>query len=400
MKKLLLVLSFIIIPSMLFANGFFLYEVSPSSIAQGGATIAAGNDAASVFTNPASITRLDGLNFSLNLNMYLSDSEFTSEVSKKTTSAETGIFPTPSFFATYKAHKFVSVGLGTYAAYGLGISWPDNWEGYSLVKSSELQSYSIQPSIAIGPFYGFSIGAGFDIVFGAVTVQQGVPFGDSVFAKMKLGGTTVGYGNNVGIFYEPAKFIRVGAHYRSQVLMKLDDGKVDFDDVPAPFSANLKDQKVKTGLILPQFVGLGVRVTPMDNLEIELDANEVYWSSYKVLTFEFEDTSLNQKQEKNWEDAPQFRLGAKYKYKKWDIMAGFIYDISPIPDETLDPMLPDYYRLDYCLGAGYSFGKFRVDASYMFVNILERTVKADKNPFPGTYDAAVHSFALGFSGSL
>ena len=400
MKRLLFVLSFILIPAIVFANGFFLYEVSPSSIAQGGATIAAGNEPASVFTNPASITRLDGLNFSLNLNMYLSDSEFTGEKSGKTTSAETGFFPTPSFFATYKAHKLVSVGLGTYAAYGLGISWPDKWEGYSLVKSSELQSYSVQPSIAIGPFYGFSAGFGFDIVFGAVTVQKGIPFGDGVFAKMKLGGTTVGYGNNVGIFYEPAKFIRVGAHYRSQVIMKLENGKVDFDDVPAPFSANLKDQKVKTGLILPQFAGIGVRVTPIEDLEIELDANEVYWSSYKRLTFEFEDASLNQIQEKKWEDAPQFRLGAKYNYKKWDIMAGLILDVSPIPDETLDPMLPDYYRLDYCIGAGYSFGQFHISASYMLVNVLERTVKADKNPFPGTYDAVVHSFALGFSGSL
>jgi long-chain fatty acid transport protein len=400
MKRLLFVLSFILIPAIVFANGFFLYEVSPSSIAQGGATIAAGNEPASVFTNPASITRLDGLNFSLNLNMYLSDSEFTGEKSGKTTSAETGFFPTPSFFATYKAHKLVSVGLGTYAAYGLGISWPDKWEGYSLVKSSELQSYSVQPSIAIGPFYGFSAGFGFDIVFGAVTVQKGIPFGDGVFAKMKLGGTTVGYGNNVGIFYEPAKFIRVGAHYRSQVIMKLENGKVDFDDVPAPFSANLKDQKVKTGLILPQFAGIGVRVTPIEDLEIELDANEVYWSSYKRLTFEFEDASLNQTQEKKWEDAPQFRLGAKYNYKKWDIMAGLILDVSPIPDETLDPMLPDYYRLDYCIGAGYSFGQFHISVSYMLVNVLERTVKADKNPFPGTYDAVVHSFALGFSGSL
>lgn len=400
MKKIIALITFICFPIFSFANGFFLYEVSPTSIAQGGATLAAGSEPAAVFVNPASITRLNGFNFSLNLNMYLSDSEFTGESSKKTTTADTGFFPTPSFFATYKAHKWVSAGIGTYAVYGLGISWPEKWEGYHLVKSSELQSYSIQPSIALGPFYGFSIGAGFDVVLGAVTVQQGIPFGDGVYAKMKLGGQTIGYGNNVGIFYEPTKWIRVGAHYRSQVVMKLDDGKVDFDDVPASFASTMKDQKVKTGLILPQVVGIGVRATPIENLEIELDVNEIYWSSYKRLTFEFEDAALNQVQEKKWEDAPQFRLGAQYKFKKWDFRAGLIYDVSSIPDETLDPMLPDNARIDYCIGAGYSFGKFRLDVSYMFVNILERTVSGDKNPFPGTYDAAVNSFALGFTGSL
>ncbi|MGB9600449.1 MAG: OmpP1/FadL family transporter [Myxococcota bacterium] len=400
MKKIFILLAILLFPAFSSANGFFLYEVSPASIAQGGATIASGNEPAAVFVNAASITRLDGFNFSLNLNMYLSDSEFTGESSRKTTGADTGFFPTPSFFATYKAHRWVSVGIGTYAVYGLGISWPDKWEGYHLVKSSELQSYSIQPSIAIGPFYGFSIGAGFDVVLGAVTVQQGIPFGDGVFAKMKLGGQTIGYGNNVGIFYEPTKWLRAGAHYRSQVIMKLDDGKVDFDDVPTPFAATMKDQNVRTGLILPQVVGAGIRATPIDNLEIELDINEIYWSSYKRLTFEFEDASLNQVQEKKWEDAPQFRLGANYKYRNWDFRIGLIYDVTSIPDETLDPMLPDNDRIDYCIGAGYSFGKFRLDASYMFVNILERTVKGDKNPFPGTYDAAVNSFAIGFTGSL
>lgn len=400
MKKFMILFVLCVFPVLAFGNGFFLYEVSPSSIAQGGAMLAAGSEPAAVFVNPASITRLEGFNFSLNLNIYLSDSEFTSENTNKKTAAETGFFPTPSFFATYKAHKWVSVGLGTYAVYGLGISWPENWEGYHLVKHSELQSYSIQPSIALGPFYGFSIGAGFDVVFGAVNVEQGIPFGDGVYAKMRLGGTTVGYGNNVGIFYEPTKWIRVGAHYRSQVIMKLEDGKVDFDDVPAPFTATMKDQKVKTGLILPQVVGLGVRVTPIEKLEAELDVNHIYWSSYKRLTFEFEDTSLNQVQEKKWEDAPQIRFGAQYTFNKWDFRIGLIYDITSVPDETLDPMLPDNNRIDYCIGAGYSFGRFRLDASYMFVNILERTVKADKNLFPGTYDAAVHSFALGFTGSL
>ncbi len=400
MKKLAIIILIILFPAILFANGFFIYEVSPSSIAQGGATIASGSEPAAVFVNPASITRLDGLEFSLNLNMYLSSSEFTGATSNKTTQAETGLFPTPSFFATYKAHKLISVGIGTYSAYGLGISWPEKWEGYHLVKSSELQSYSIQPTLAIGPFYGFSIGAGFDIIMGAVTVQQGIPFGDGVYAKMKLGGTTTGYGNNVGIFYEPTNWIRIGAHYRSQVIMKLDEGKVDFDDVPSPFTSTLKDQKVKTGLILPQVVGLGVRLTPLKNLEVELDALQIYWTSYKRLTFEFEDASLNQTQEKKWEDAPQFRLGAQYTFKKWDFRAGLIYDITSIPEETLDPMLPDNDRIDYCIGAGYSFGRFRLDASYMFVNILERNAGADKNPFPGTYNASVHSFALGFTGTL
>ncbi len=400
MKRILIFVLLVLCPVIASANGFFLYEASPASIAQGGAVIAAGNEPAAVFANPASMTRLDRFNFSLNLNMYLSDSEFKSEATGKSNQADTALFPTPSFFATYKAHKWVSAGIGTYAAYGLGISWPEKWEGYHLVKSSELQSYSIQPSIAIGSFYGVSVGAGFDIVLGAVRVEQGIPFGDGIYAKMRLGGTTVGYGNNVGIMYEPTKWIRIGAHYRSQVLMKLDEGKVDFDNVPAPFASTLKDQKVRTGLILPQVVGVGIRAMPITNLEIELDALQVYWSSYKQLSFEFEDTSLNKVQEKKWEDSPQFRLGAQYKYKKWDFRAGIIYDINPIPDDTLDPMLPDNERIDYCIGAGYSFGKFRLDASYMFVNILERTVKADKNPFPGTYDAAVNSFAIGFSGSL
>ncbi|MCX7958947.1 MAG: outer membrane protein transport protein, partial [Deltaproteobacteria bacterium] len=127
MKKFAIFFALLFVPYISYANGFFLYEVSPSSIAQGGATLADGSEPAAVFVNPASMTRLDGFRFSLNLNTYLSDSEFTGEVSKKKTVADTGFFPTPSFFATYKAHKWISLGLGTYAVYGLGISWPERW---------------------------------------------------------------------------------------------------------------------------------------------------------------------------------------------------------------------------------------------------------------------------------
>ncbi|MCX7943898.1 MAG: outer membrane protein transport protein [Deltaproteobacteria bacterium] len=400
MKNYFIFLIIFMLSGLGHANGFFLYEVSPSSISQGGATIADGSEPSAVFLNTASITRLKGFNFSLNLNIYLSDSEFTGELSKKTTKANTGFFPTPSLFVTYKTHKWISMGLGVYTAYGLGVNWPEKWEGYHLVEHSELQSYSIQPSLALGPFHGFSLGVGFNLVLGAVNFQRGIPFGDGVYAKMRLGGTTTGYGNNVGLFYEPTKWLRMGLHYRSQIVMKLTDGKVDFDDVPLPFTSNLKDQKVKTGLILPQFLGIGMRVAPFHNLELELDVNQIYWSSYKKLTFEFEDKSLNQIQEKKWEDAPQIRLGVQYILKKWILRLGIIYDITPIPDETLDPMLPDNDRIDYCLGIGYSIGKFKIDTSYMFVDVLKRTVGQEKNYFPGSYDAFVHSFALGFSGSL
>jgi long-chain fatty acid transport protein len=79
------------------------------------------------------------------------------------------------------------------------------------------------------------------------------------------------------------------------------------------------------------------------------------------------------------------------------VRAGFVYDPTPSPEETLAPDLPDADRLKLSVGAGYGFGAFRVDAGYQLVLLQER--RSTFPLLPGTYDGMAHvvGLTLGYS---
>ena len=51
----------------------------------------------------------------------------------------------------------------------------------------------------------------------------------------------------------------------------------------------------------------------------------------------------------------------------WDVRTGIIFDPTPVPDETLDPLFPSGDRFDFSLGVGFKKGAFKLDAAYLLV---------------------------------
>jgi long-chain fatty acid transport protein len=296
-----------------YASGYLLYEASPKGVAQGGAMIADGSEAASLFYNPAGLARLSGFNAQASLVAYYAGgASFRSSVTGIKASAEPALFPMPTFFASYKFGELLSFGIGGYSAYGLGLSWPEGWAGYSQVKKANLTSYQLQPSFAVGPWKGFSAGAGVDILFGSVDITRGIPFTDGRYGEVRIAGSASAVGFNAGLFYEPSAWLRLGATFRSAIKISLKDGSADFT-VPAAFQETLRDQSVTTSLTSPPIIGLGARFKPLKSLEAELDAAYVGWSVYDTLDFHFETPALNQMpQVKNWKDSFQLRAGGQY----------------------------------------------------------------------------------------
>jgi long-chain fatty acid transport protein len=56
------------------------------------------------------------------------------------------------------------------------------------------------------------------------------------------------------------------------------------------------------------------------------------------------------------------------------LRAGFVYDPSPVPANTMGPELPDSNKVDYMLGAGYKIGAWTIDVAGMYVDKKDRTV--------------------------
>ena len=382
-----------LVPATASANGFFLWEVSPRSVGQGGAAVAEGEEPATLLYNSAAMTRLDGLQLQLNLYTYIASNSWEDPNTGETVDADTGVFPIPSFFATYRPTDWLTAGVGSYSTFGLTIGWPDRWKGATIAQKSSLRTYTVQPALALGPFEGFSLGGGLSITQGAVKLERGLQLGNE-YGTSTIGGSDIGVAPAVSLHYEPTDWLRLGAQYRHKTEMQLDPGDIDFD-VPPAYEQTLRDQSLKSTITLPAMAQFGVRAAPSKDFEIEAAVFYLLWHTYDELRFEFDDSSLDQAQKTDWNDAFEWRIGAQYNLDKLALRAGFIWDATPIPDETLDPTLPDNTRLIPSVGAGYDFGSVRADVAYQFVYLLPREVDESENKFPGKYNCMVNTIVFG-----
>jgi long-chain fatty acid transport protein len=357
--------------------------------------VADGSDPSAVLYNPAGIARLDGFRAQVNLYTYFTSNSWQDPVSGETVHAETGVFPIPAEYVTYKPTDEVAIGVGGFSIFGLALEWPSGWAGQHIVEYASLRSYTVQPTIAIGPLEGLSFGAGFDLIYGSVEIRRRLPLASGTWGEAVVGGSSLGYGGNIGVLYEPRPWFRAGVAYRTPATVSLDPGDAGFE-VPPAYDSQLRGQQVRTEITLPGMATFGIRVAPTDSFELEVDANLIQWSSYDSLVFQFDDPALDSTEVKAWHDAVEVRIGGQYNYDWLDVRLGFLFDQTPVPDETVDPTLPDNHRLIPSVGAGARLTDWlRTDLAYQFAYILPREVDASVNRFPGRYEAMAHTIVAG-----
>ncbi|RJO67920.1 MAG: hypothetical protein C4523_08155 [Myxococcales bacterium] len=402
----LVVLAFALVfaPRAALANGFFVQEVSGGGMGQAGAVVAGAGSPSSMFQNAANIGFLPGLQTELTLTTYIPTGTFTSAAG---TSTDVRVVPiyVPHLFSSWRATDWLAVGAGVFVDFGLAIHWPYDWEGRHIVIDSGLTSYTVNPNIAFGPFAGFVIAAGFDAKYGAVDIKRGLTLGQppagelDVGNTVHLGGDTWGFGGNIGLMYQPADWVRLGAAYRSTIKMSIDGGRADFT-VAEPFAPRFPDQDFSATIVLPHLISTGVRFWPMETLSLELDFWATLWSSYDKLKFKFSEglaegpdkRIMEQTEEKNYEDFFQVRLGTEWWFHKhFAGRLGIMLDGNVVPDKTLDPMLPDGHRINTTIGFGTEWSGFFADLAYMLVAVLPRdTSGVEGNPIPGKYEFFTH----------
>lgn len=385
------------------ANGFYIQEMSGSTTAQAGAMVAAGGKPTSQFQNAANLSFSDGLYVEFSGTTYLIAGAYENPAGQTTKGNTPAVF-VPYLFASYRINDWLAVGLSEFTAFGLKNSWPKDWEGRTLAISSELQTFTINPNISFGPFKGFAIAVGFDAMHGSFKILRGLNLGqpapgDTAANTVDLQGAAWGFGANVGLMYQPADWVRLGVSYRSGIKIQANSGTVDFD-VGKVFASRFPDQHFKGSLTLPHVVFGGARFWPRKDLSLELDVQWVQWSSYNELNFELDKglvlgpgaKQMALTERKAWKDAVQLRLGMEWVGLKdhLAIRAGFLWDQNPVPDNTIDPSLPDTQRLMPCIGIGTQWSGVYVDVAYMPVFGLKREAKAGSGaPLVGTYPLGV-----------
>jgi long-chain fatty acid transport protein len=376
--------------SIVFGNGFDIYEQSAKAVGMAGAFTAQADDPSAIFFNPAGITQLDGTQASVGACLVLPTMQFQSNGNAvmgsypgETVKIKDHTWVIPNAYVTHKVNDKVSIGIGSFAHFGLGVEWPKYWEGRFTPGTTKtvLTTTSISPVIAFKLLENLSIGLGpyiqyFDIklnnlVFIAPPTPPLTPNSNRAqTVDASLTANNWDWGWQAGFRLKIIDGLTFGAAYLSEVRHKITDGDQEIRSLVN--GALILKQGFSAKFILPATLRLGL-AWQGDPWTIEAGAQWTEWSSYKTLQANFDNgTSLTSP--KNWHNAWLWRIGAQYRVNKYlDLRAGFLYDVTPIPSDTLDPLVPSGDRKGFCGGFGLHLGGFTVDTGYNYIKDESRS---------------------------
>jgi long-chain fatty acid transport protein len=340
------------------AGGPSAYEVGTEDVGLAAAGYAArAQDATTVFTNPAGMTRLDGQQLELGTQVLYSDLNFSIGPGTSpalgtnnggTAAGTGGWFPGGGLFYSYSVSNDLKVGFASAGNFGASLKYDDNWVGRYYAQQITLVGASLLPSIAYRVTDKLSVGASVNAMFGylkSVTAVNNIAPGLSD-GKVKLSDTEWGWGGNVGLLYEFTPDTRVGLTYSSQVKLNF-SAPAQFSNLGPGMSALLRSRgllnaNVDMGINVPQqvmgsfFYTINERWALLGNVgwqqwskfgEVELGVDS---NNPKGLTtsIPFKDT---------WHGA----LGVQYRLSSpWRLNFGVAYDSEFQSTPIVSPLLP------------------------------------------------------------
>ena len=383
------------------AGGFLIYDVSGAAIGRASAVTADDEEPAAVWFNPANLAYLQGVSASAGGVFLTTKTSFSSSTTGNETDSERGNFLLPELFANARLTDRVGIGMGVFSTFGIGITWPDDWEGRESAIKASLETLTLNPTVAVLVHPQISVAAGFDAVRSVVDFTNGMPA--IIGGDVRLAGGTWGYGFNVGALYKiyPGR-LHLALTYRSRVKLDFDDGRAHFTPTNPDFASSLPDQGGTASITLPDIITVGVMGRPRPNLALSFDANVVLWSTYDHIDINFQSAPATHILP-NGHDAVTLRAGADWTFPgHWPglhLRGGLIYDQGAIPSSNLGPGLPDSNRIDVALGVGYGRGHLRGDLGYLLVVFLPADATGGKEGPIGTYNTLAHLLGLTLTAS-
>lgn len=438
--SLLLVL---LLPAMVSAGAFRIFDHSASATGQGGAFAAQADDPSAVYFNPAGMTQLSGIQTSAGTLLLGGGTRFTSP-SGSTTSGDFGgavAFPLPSnFYVTANlnsvgvpALKNVSVGIGLLTPFGILYEYPNTSPFASAVTRQAMPLLDIKPTLAYRLNDQLSVGLGADIYTFASFLGEGqvvTRFNSSggpglppPGTPMEINGSDTAAGFNVSLLYTPLRngegrpLVNVGLVYRTQATLHLN----------GQFLANgLRAADASTTLVLPQIFTGGIAVWPIRDAahewKLELNIDYTGWKSVRNLDVHLS-TGATIPFPQNWRNAYTLMVGTEYKWispaalPNWEaaVRAGYWHSQTPIPDQGFLPTIPDADQHAVSGGVGLlckAPGRFLglvacgvtegpfflpkaigLDLAYQAIFYEPRTVTGNQNPvaLPGVVNGTYHT---------
>lgn len=371
------------------------------------------NDGSAILFNPAGIVNQPSV-VGLGWTGITTGGAFTYDLTGERFERDETTTSVPFGYATYRVNDRLAVGIGAFAPYGLGLAWPEEFEGRYTSYDTELRNVYIQPTVAFRPIPEVSLGAGLDYVRASIDINQrvdlaGVPlpaglspfpgatFGNvgvptaTDFADVNLNGSGTGFGFHLGGIVQVGPMLSLGGRYMSKVEIDY-SGTADFTQVNTGISlagnaldpvlaaqfgtgGPLADQGLRTTLTLPAQAVVGFSLQPIRQVKIVGDYQWTEWSDFDQAPIDFEsEASADQTLVLDYRNTDTYRIGAEVRpVEPLALRAGFIYNTAAQREFSVSPLLPEAERNYYSVGAGYQLNNgFGIDVGYQLIDQSDR----------------------------
>jgi long-chain fatty acid transport protein len=359
-------------PLVVLGNGLRLPSQDAFATARGEAFVATADNPSAVYYNPAGLAELTGTQLRSGIYGIYYDPTYQppkgANNAGKTYEIKKQFAAAPQFFFSSKLKDMpVSAGLGVYAPYGGGISWPSDTGFRSVGTRSSLTYIRVNPVLAVKLGDNFSIGAGAMLDYADISLEQGLrPNAKPLVNYFNFGGSGYSVGYNIGALWRPDEKVSIGATFRSKTSFTM-NGTTDMEKQPLIASTALP-AKANFTFPLTFVIGLSYRPTPKWNLEFDADYTD--WSSMGTVMIHQEKApppgiQKNIPVNLDWQASWMYELGVtRYFDSGWHASAGYTFDQCSVPNTYYTPLVADVDRHFFSLGAGRNGKLFDFDITY------------------------------------
>lgn len=379
MKKLFSTLGLGLLPLFLLAQtGHIMQGIGAQNMSMGGAATAQPLDInGALHWNPAGISAFNTKIFSANAGLFFSSPEVTSTVPTPggpmtgVTKDDRGVSIMPALAMVWgKKNSNHTFGVSAFGISGFGVTFPESTTNpitmpqssggfgriesdYQLMQVGITYAYKVsdQFSIGLAPTFNYSALELAPNPLASPSMTKGYPVSNKA--------TALGFGGQVGLFYNSGKGIKLGASYKTQQYF----GEFDFENKYLDGSAA---PNVKFKMNYPAIFSAGIGYS-QKTVDFALDYRFVNYEN----TEGFKDKGWTESASVagfGWENISIVSAGLQYKgINKLPLRVGYTYSSNPINSDLAMFSLPAtaVIKNAFQLGFGYEFNnRFTMNAVY------------------------------------
>lgn len=377
MKKIAVIFSGLFFSTFSHASALYFYEIGTEDTALAGAGQAArAQDASTIVTNPAGMTRLPDHMFTGGLQALGGDIDYQLDNSAQRSPGNVmNVMPNASSFYSQKINDDLYAGIGLYGNYGLGIDF-GNWAGERLIKKSTLMAMTLSPSLAYKLSDRVSIGASANINYGFLSLTRDV---DGVDDKQKDHDWAMSY--RLGLLMQLTDQTRAGVTWNSKTEYDFNIyGKARLPNLP-----NVQyDLPITAQVNAPQQIMLSLVHDIDKQWSVMGDLGWQDWSEFGApqITVVGQQVDKNSRMKDTWHTA----LGVQYRpTEQWRLNAGVAFDSTPYKDQSDVAMtIPTGDEWRFGTGAQYQI----TSASNIGVAVEYLHMQSSKVQSPGIFQGS------------